>query len=227
MSQPPSYQDELKRLLKQKHNKCCFDCGAPNPQWASLNNAIFLCLSCAGIHRGFGVQISFIRSITMDKWEEKQVERMKKGGNLRLKELFSEYGIPLDLDVETKYKLKVLEYYRKLLDYEIKDGAAENIENPTKPDIMNAFDKIYETPANVERLVCNDNFISNGKVENEEESKEVVNDEVPKTGFMGGFKSFWKKGVAGVKSGIAKMNLKEKAVNIGSKARTGILVRNY
>ena len=37
-------------------------------QWASINNAIYLCLNCAGEHRGYGVNVSFIRSITIDTW---------------------------------------------------------------------------------------------------------------------------------------------------------------
>lgn len=36
--------------------------------WASINNGIFLCLNCAGEHRGYGVSISYIRSITIDTW---------------------------------------------------------------------------------------------------------------------------------------------------------------
>ena len=36
-------------------NSKCFDCGGDHPSWVSVNNGIFLCLNCAGIHRGFGV----------------------------------------------------------------------------------------------------------------------------------------------------------------------------
>lgn len=58
----------IEKLIEQKENRFCFDCGAPQPKWASLSNGIFLCLVCVGIHRGFGVNISFTRSITMDNW---------------------------------------------------------------------------------------------------------------------------------------------------------------
>ncbi len=69
----------LQELIKREDikNKTCVDCGNPNPQWASLrfayrfarfsdtlsnrccapSFAIFICLQCAGIHRGFGVHI--------------------------------------------------------------------------------------------------------------------------------------------------------------------------
>jgi len=47
-------------------NNKCFECGKGGPQWISVNNGIFICLNCAGIHRGFGVQVSFVRSLEMD-----------------------------------------------------------------------------------------------------------------------------------------------------------------
>lgn len=68
----------LQELIKREDlkNKICADCPNPNPQWASLrcagrhscaprlshltshtSFAIFLCLQCAGTHRGFGVHV--------------------------------------------------------------------------------------------------------------------------------------------------------------------------
>ena len=68
----------LQELVRREDlkNKICADCSNPNPQWASLRYvgrhlrvprpsdhasrssfAIFLCLQCAGTHRGFGVHV--------------------------------------------------------------------------------------------------------------------------------------------------------------------------
>lgn len=42
--------------------------GKSPAHWASINNGIFLCLNCAGEHRGLGVSISYMRSATIDTW---------------------------------------------------------------------------------------------------------------------------------------------------------------
>ena len=47
-------------------NAVCADCGAPDPEWTSLQYGCLVCLQCAGIHRSLGVQISKIRSLLLD-----------------------------------------------------------------------------------------------------------------------------------------------------------------
>ncbi|KAF7352506.1 ArfGap-domain-containing protein [Mycena venus] len=81
----------LQELVKNDNRVCC-DCGNPNPQWASLGFAVFLCLQCAGTHRGFGVHISFVRSISMDTWQPDQLKRMQIGGNAAFKQFMKSYS---------------------------------------------------------------------------------------------------------------------------------------
>ena len=39
-------------------NNMCADCGASEPDWASLNLGALLCIECSGVHRNLGVHIS-------------------------------------------------------------------------------------------------------------------------------------------------------------------------
>ncbi len=60
-------------LITLLNDRKCFDCGSSDVEWASVSSGIFICLECAGIHRSFGVSISFVRSIHMDAWTRSQV----------------------------------------------------------------------------------------------------------------------------------------------------------
>ena len=42
-------------------NDLCAECSAPEPDWASLNLGILLCIECSGVHRNLGVHISKVR----------------------------------------------------------------------------------------------------------------------------------------------------------------------
>ncbi len=48
-------------LQRVPGNDFCADCGAAEPDWASLNLGILLCIECSGVHRNLGVQISKVR----------------------------------------------------------------------------------------------------------------------------------------------------------------------
>ena len=53
-------------------NGKCFECNRVGAEWVSVNNGIYICLNCAGVHRSFGVQVSFVRSLQMDNITELQ-----------------------------------------------------------------------------------------------------------------------------------------------------------
>ena len=39
-----------------------------DPDWASINLGIVLCIECSGIHRNLGTHVSRIRSLDLDDW---------------------------------------------------------------------------------------------------------------------------------------------------------------
>ncbi|WMV08900.1 hypothetical protein MTR67_002285 [Solanum verrucosum] len=53
------------------------------PDWASLNLGILICIECSGIHRNLGVHISKVRSITLDVrvWEPTILDLFRTLGN--------------------------------------------------------------------------------------------------------------------------------------------------
>jgi stromal membrane-associated protein len=113
---PPATQEELqlrlKALMNRPDNQICCDCSDRKPTWASLivpppsnNNSntttshtstfaaaqvmgAFCCYTCSGAHRGLGTHISFVRSIHLDTWKEKEVLAMERGGNKRVNAIF-------------------------------------------------------------------------------------------------------------------------------------------
>jgi len=89
------YHKELADLLLLPENRYCADCGTRGPRWASTNLGVFLCIRCSGIHRSLGVHISYVKSVSLDKWKPEHVQNMKSIGNAKAKQVY-EASLPND-----------------------------------------------------------------------------------------------------------------------------------
>ena len=97
----------LLRLLEDRENNKCFDCGGVPVSWASVSHGTFLCSNCSSVHRGLGAHISFIRSLSLDEWSQPQLKLMSSGGNASLANYFAQYGFP-DKGIHYVYRLSLI-----------------------------------------------------------------------------------------------------------------------
>ncbi|GER39248.1 Arf-GAP with GTPase [Striga asiatica] len=79
----PKIEKPIDVLRKVCGNERCADCGAPEPDWASLNLGVLVCIECSGVHRNLGVHISKVRSLTLDVkvWEPSVINLFQSLGN--------------------------------------------------------------------------------------------------------------------------------------------------
>jgi len=187
--------------MQDEENQKCFDCNQPNPKWASLNNAVFVCLKCAGIHRGFGINVSFIRSLTIDSWDDKQIEILQKGGNKRLRLFLEEYKVSINATLDFKYMIRATDYYRKLLKFEV----SNNVELPTQPDIISGLELLDFGVNSYPR------FDNSTPIQNTIEQ--------PKQSFLGKMGGFFSKAKEQVKQTASNVSEKIKEMEIGDKLK--------
>lgn len=190
---------DIPEILTIEGNSMCCDCGVQKPKWASINNGIFLCLKCAGIHRSYGSEISVIRSLQIDSWTDNQILYLTKGGNNKFKLFLKEYNIDENSPMDLKYKSKASDYYRKYLKNDVESKTNPNYipEDITKPDICMGTQII--------EINKNTNNINNSNVISSASDKKDNN--INKTsffGFMGSILSVVKDRAVDAASSVSK-----------------------
>lgn len=63
----------------------------PEPEWVSINLGVFLCTACVSIHRSLGVNVSSIRSITLDRWDRSMLKGIQQIGNARSNAIYEKH----------------------------------------------------------------------------------------------------------------------------------------
>ena len=123
-------------------NKQCNDCGKKDPRWCSINNAVFLCSTCARTHKKFNQEVSTIKSLEVDPWTKQEINFVKLGGNERFTNFIKSYNIPLTKEnQEYKYYTRAAQYYRNIL---LEESKKTNNNNIIKPSLREGIEILYK-----------------------------------------------------------------------------------
>ena len=124
----------------ETRNRKCNDCGDDGVKYVSINNGITLCELCAQIHKNFGNQISYIRSID-DQFDDYLMGFFIYGGNKKFRKTLKKMGVDLDQKKGNLYRTYGADFYRRNLKSIVKGNSH--------------LDKDYDNPNEVMKIDSN------------------------------------------------------------------------
>ena len=130
----------IREISNEQMNHECFDCRKKEPQYISINNAIFLCEECAQIHKSFPDNISFIIDNNLNLLSSNFLKYLFYGGNANL-DNFINYDYPglQNYAPEILYRTQAMIYYREELKCKI-----EVKPKPIRPNNVMAYKIVSE-----------------------------------------------------------------------------------
>ena len=129
-------KQKIKIILNIPKNNECFECSNLNPEFISLNNAIFLCKNCIKNHIHFPKYISNIFKNDLNNLTLKNIQYLCCGGNEKLKQFIkNEFPRLKKFSYQNLYRTYAMDYYRKYLEYLIEGGI-----KPIKPNKNKAYE---------------------------------------------------------------------------------------
>lgn len=105
-------------------------------------------MECSGKHRGLGVHLSFVRSVTMDKWKDIELEKMKVGGNRQAKEfLNSQPDYNASMNLQQRYNSRAAALLRDKITNEAQ-GKSWSIQSSSAQNYSSSYaaPTLRETP---------------------------------------------------------------------------------
>lgn len=182
----------ISALVNTDDNNKCFDCQAEKPMWASITNGVFICSICSIEHKKMMTNLSKLKSLTLDEFDDEQIKFLRLGGNRRLQIFLAHYGVSSQLDIQTKYSMVCTEYYRCMLLLDVNGRNTEYLERPNQITGLNLIQP---------RIASDPNLNSNTPQGPEE----------PKKGFFSKVSNFFDKTGKEIKEKITDLKIDEKA----------------